>query len=806
MNLPPNVKNTRFLTDNFAKHRPALTFVGFDNGDDNSHGLGVKQVIERAKESKSLENFIIRHLVNRAAAEMWHRERAEQPNVSKTHVVNHNSSIVQARAFAALFSLVLTENKMILPGVKFLSPVKALEELMECLTADPGTFPLYAHEIDSGKDRVKWTKSLMNMSRALDLYLALENAVQHYEEDESLLLTEMLKEKNLVRLEKGLGEVLDVVDSDFGIGSYISGNWSLKMWESAAYACLCTQKTSKTNQDRLGEWFGRGLRRAGPGNLKDKRRYWTFMTTRKVGEAFKDGQRTWAEGPYYMHFAMQDTIPFWHAMRAQGFLRYKPFGVNYSDPFNSDWFINPLEWLADIATPEGGTPPFDDGNRKEMSYVHMMTWDGEYGDEKVSRKMNSIYRTLTDAGEDGIPRHLHHIDTDLLLVQLVMPKTMDVTPLAPEIGNRSPLDLQDEQLITRRNVKGSTHYVCLHGEGSSDTIQRGEGHEQPDQLQLLYYIDDKSLIMDAGYDRGHVFKNSSWNRYTDHNVMAFDDGDSGMKAPHKTLKKVSHATVDYLYFDEATRDNLAIMKGHTVLKWRKSKRVFKSGHKHETNGHYTRTLLFINDGEAPYLIDVNQVRKERKRGSSPGLQMRYHINAPVSNLRAPWNTWGVTTELDCSMYFQGVEFEKTKGRVEFDDQDVRERFGKTTTIKRFTYFGPKADAMTTVGIFTAIPEVAKTAPVPQVAYNRSKALTHQIWRWENLSKDIVDIIFVRSQINEEKYEEVVEFDIQLPTDSVKFVCRGRQDVGFARCKIVNGKWEVLDDYLYGMDLLKELVA
>ena len=806
MNLPPNVKNTRFLTDNFAKHRPALTFTGFDNQGDNAHGLGIKQVIERAEDNKSLENFIIRNLVSRAAAEMWPRQRADQPNVSRTHVVNHNSSIVQARAFAALFSLVLTQNKMLLPNVKFLSPQKAVEELMECFKADPGTFPLFANEIESGQDRVKWTKSLMNMSRAIDLYLALENAVQHYEGDESVLLSEADKEALLIRLEKGIGEVLDIVDSEFGIGSYISGNWSLKMWVSAAYACLCSQKTSKTNQKLLGEWFGRGLRRAAPGNLKDKRHYWTYMTTREVGETFQDGQRTWAEGPYYMHFALQDTIPFWHAMRAQGFLRHKPFRVNISDPFNSEWFINPLEWLADIATPEGGTPPFDDGNRKEMTYVHMMTWDGEYGDEKVAQKMNTIYRTLTGAGDDGIPKHLNHIDTDVLLVQLVMPKTMGVTPLAPEIGNKAPLDLQDEQLIVRREAKGHTHYIALHGEGSSDTIQRGEGHEQPDQLQLLYYIGDHSLIMDAGYDRGHVIKNSSWNRYTDHNVMAFDDGDSGMKAPHRTLKKVSHTTVDYLYFDEFTRDTLAVMKGHTVLKWRKSKRLFRKGHKHETNGHYGRTLLFVNDGEAPYLIDVNQVRNERKRGSSPGLQMRYHVDAAASHGRDAWYDWGITDELTCSLYFQGVEFDKSKGRVVFDDQEVRERFGKNETIKRLTYFGPKAGAMTTVGVFSAIPDLSKTAPEPQVPYTGSKALTHQIWRWENVSKDTIDVIFVRSQIDEERYEDVVEFEIKLPADSVKFVCRSRQDVGFARCQIVNGKWEVLEDYLYGLDVLRDMIA
>ena len=435
-----------------------------------------------------------------------------------------------------------------------------------------------------------------------------------------------------------------------------------------------------------------------------------------------------------------------------------------------------------------------------------MTWGEEYGNATVSRKMNAIYRTLTDAGEDGIPKHLKHIDTDLLLVQLVMPKTMEEITPAPEVGNRNPLDLQEEQLIVRREARGQTHYVCLHGEGSSDTIERGEGHEQPDQLQLLYYVGDKSLVMDAGYDRGHVIKNSSWNRYTDHNVMAFDDGDSGMKAPHKMLKTVSHTTVDYLFFDEFTRDALAVMRGHTVLKWRKGKRFLRKGHKHETDGHYTRTVLFVNDGDAPYLVDVNQIRKDQRRGSSPGFQMRYHVDSAVCTERAPWRSWGVTEDMDCAMYFQGVEYDQKKGRVVVDDQDVRERFGKTETIKRFTYYGPEEGAFTTLGIFTSFPETAKTAPEPLVAYNASTPLTHQIWRWENVARDRVDVIFVRSQLDEQKYEEVVEFDIQLPAQKMKFVCRSRQDVGFARCQVVDGTWEILDDYLYGLEVVRELVA
>ena len=806
MNIPANSKNTRFNEDLFARFRPALTFVGFDAGDEISHGLGVKQVIERGLVEESIENFLIRQITDRAKSELWPRSKSKEANISRTHLVNHNSSVIQSRCFVALISLVMTQNQLRFQNLDLPTPMDALDAALESFRAKQADFPLFAHEVESGQDRVKWTKSLMNMSRGVDLYLALENAFDHYGMDANRLLNQEEKEAILGRLEKGIGEVLDVVDSKLGIGSYISGNWSLKMWIAAAYASLATQKISTSNVNLLTTWFGRALRRASPGNLNDKRRYWTYMTTKKVGESLQDGQRTWAEGPYYMHFALQDVIPFWHAIRAQGYLHMPEHNVHTADPFNSAWFLNPLEWLADIVTPEGGTPPFDDGNRKEMSYVYMLTWAREYGDERVSSKMNDIYQTLTRANSKGIPTTMSNLDPDMLLVQLAIPQTSATTPPADEVGNRSPLDLQEEQLIVRRDVQDNTHYICLHGEGSSDTIERGEGHEQPDQLQLLYYIGEHSLLMDAGYDRGHVFENSSWNRYTDHNVMAFDSGDSGMKAPHKTLKTVSHAITDTLYLDEGTNKNLAILKGRTVLKWRRDKRFFRKGYKHQTDGHYTRTVLFINDESDAYLVDINQVKNDRRRGSLPGLQMRYHINAPQSDEQAAWKKWRITDGLQCAMYFQGVEYSTDRGKVVLDDTEVRERFKQTNTIKRFTYFPPKEEAATSLGILTASAERTSTNPTPQIEYNKNKALTHQVWRWDHLNKDIIDIIFARSPIDQDRYEEAVVFQIDLPSGPIQFLSHGRQDVGFARCHKVGSTWKVNPDYLYALEPMEVLVV
>ena len=176
--------------------------------------------------------------------------------------------------------------------------------------------------------------------------------------------------------------------------------------------------------------------------------------------------------------------------------------------------------LLILPHPRGLRLRFDDGNRRLMFNANIMTWSQSYGRIDISAKMSWIFQQVT-AAQNGIPKDWKAVNTDLLLMQLAIPKTNQLQEPETEIGNASILERHEEQLIIRRKIAGKQHYVCLHGETDRVTIERGEGHEQPDQLQLLYYIDDRSIIMDAGYDRGFILKNSSWNTYSDHNVMAY---------------------------------------------------------------------------------------------------------------------------------------------------------------------------------------------------------------------------------------------------------------------------------------------
>ncbi|MFK7845401.1 MAG: hypothetical protein AB8G77_08875 [Rhodothermales bacterium] len=802
IDVPPNKPNTRFFEDAFARSRPALTFAGFDNGGDHQFGYGLKQVIERGLNVDSVEHQIIQFLLDRATLDPSVKDSQEAN--AKTFAVNRNSQVFSARCFIALLTLILEENKQSLPGIELISHQSSMEMLRASLLTDTRAHPLYANEILSGPDRVKWTTSLANMARGLDLYLALENAYAHYNKDDSSLLTAEEKAESLARHITAISETLDFVDSNVGIGALISGNWSLKMWAAAAYACLGAQYRNEAELRQLFVWFGRGLRRSGPGDTSEKRRYWTYMSSKEVGGEIKAGQRTWAEGPYYLHFTLQDVIPLWHAVRSQGYLNAPEHDVNFTDPFHSSWFMAPIDWLADVTTPDGETPPFDDGNRRPMFNANLMTWSPQYGDGPIGEKMNWVFQKITEARKG--PICWKKCNTDAMLVQLAIPKTEKVLPPASVAGNRSIVARDEEQLIIRRTINGKNHFICLHGETDIASIIRGEGHEQPDQLQLLYYLDHKSLIMDAGYDRGFVSKNSTWNRYTDHNVMSYTEGDSGMESPSRLTKRVSHEPVDFLYIDESSNEHIYILTGQTRLKWRKGKQLSLRGYKHEANGQYKRTVLFIADEHLPYLIDINQVKNDVLRGDTPSLNMRYHVESnDYHHEENHWHTWLAGDDPNVYLYFDCVEHNDAGELIQMEEVEVEERFRSKEKITRFTCEGKAKDTFTTVGIFRADHTTPASLPasLPPVESAISTSEAYSIWRWDNKESDSVDVLFVRALSKEAAKVHAIQFDINLDNQIISFVCNSAQEVGFARCKETAGKWHVEAHYLYGLEVLPE---
>jgi len=183
-----------------------------------------------------------------------------------------------------------------------------------------------------------------------------------------------------------------------------------------------------------------------------------------------------------------------------------------------------------------------------------MRWTAGYGDDTLGRKMAWV----ADATERG-----WGVKSDLLLFEMAIPRHAAGAGVPPSatVGNTEAAQTgQDgeQQLVLRREAVSSDgsalHYVLLNGE-SGDAIRRGEGHEQADQMQLLYYIDDVSYLLDSGYDNASGLSNSTWNHYADHNVMTMElhrgNGEGGVKEPRVRFDKLrivsNHQGVSALY-------------------------------------------------------------------------------------------------------------------------------------------------------------------------------------------------------------------------------------------------------------------
>ena len=197
--LPNATPNQRFYADQFEVVRPALTLRDFDSPTPLgglSYGYGLKQVLEEAyagiDDPEDLVSPVYIEIIRTSNAEL---EDPQNPPLGKgaRTVINDNSAVTQSRAFVALATYVLEENGytaddyQITPGppdptseLYVPSHAEALAKLKAALLSPPGG-DLFADDGDPyGSDRVKWTRSFANLARAVDLYLALENAYNHY--------------------------------------------------------------------------------------------------------------------------------------------------------------------------------------------------------------------------------------------------------------------------------------------------------------------------------------------------------------------------------------------------------------------------------------------------------------------------------------------------------------------------------------------------------------------------------------------------------------------------------------------------
>lgn len=462
-----------------------------------------------------------------------------------------------------------------------------------------------------------------------------------------------------------LKEHMDALEAKlfFPIGTAItessqSGNWPLKVRLALGYAALGQQVFTPPPEEPFAaplqepllvalfvNWLDLAYKNAGDQASADRSKRWSYQTS--------NGKPYWAEGAYYLHLSLSEVIPFWHAIRANGMLSWN--GHTVTDPFNSAWFTTPMSWLADTVTPEGRILPLDDGNRAAMQHTNMLRWAGTYGNQSLGEKFAWIQ-------ERPINNSFANLNIYTRLVEIAMPRTETVqAPVADLVTG-----VDNQQLLIRRpDGQGQIHYLVLNGE-TGDAQERGEGHEQGDQLQLLYHIDGTSYVLDSGYDNADFPLNSTWNKYNDHNVMqGYMPGpgtlplaaDGGVWPPYLGCDIPPSSLPEWLDYPSylfelgdlvgclfsfkgvhsehlqpvdqlsasVSEGNLDIFSGQIGL---------EGALLHGPMGRfadYKRTTIMVNDPDKPYVIDLNAAWHDDTMPIANGygyeFDMKYHVNS-----------------------------------------------------------------------------------------------------------------------------------------------------------------------------------
>ena len=639
--LPPWETNDRYGHPTRIKH-PSLSLNGFDCGSNCDIGYGLKQVLEkvyRPVPDTTVKSVFI-SMVDLANS-------ALRPGNSRDEVAK-NTQIMQARGFVALAAYVLENNDYTPTDLNpaLLSAEQAVSRFYTALLDSE------RWEIDSSlnDDIVKWATPLTNVARAIDFYLALENAYKHY--DPAIYYREMIflpaantlflrnvKSRvmsaysgmidDLEDLKEVLPESLVNLGENLGIKItryYIEpGNASLKAQVAIGYAKLTSQgivRDSETQHKVVSisdgdDYISRAFTAAGGEAINNNRfRYWRYQSD--------DGKYFWAEGPYYFHLALSQIIPFWHTARINGLLNNTALHPHtFADPFgrdqmrNQSWFLNPLEWLADISTPDGKTPPLDDGHKRSMYNTGILRWSSDYGDNIVGEKFAGVIGAIEAVGG-------HSLSASLYPVAIAIPRRSVSNSTLPDgiIGN--PVNKKTaggegrQEVVVRRTIDNKQHYLLLNGESDDATI-RGEGHEQADQMQLLYYVDDISYLVDSGYDSplftGASWYHSTWNNYLDHNVMTMEpdtdsyyNNDGGIKAPDVSRFRVHiqaiHQNVHEIYYQVHGKIDLL----SASIDLRASNGPADDDPTTKMADYY-RNVLFIRDATHPYIVDINAVNR-----------------------------------------------------------------------------------------------------------------------------------------------------------------------------------------------------
>ncbi|HKI46472.1 MAG TPA: hypothetical protein VKA08_14180, partial [Balneolales bacterium] len=795
-NVPHDTINTRFYTDHFLVKRPGLSINGFDNGGNDSHGFGLKQILNILYNGSggSYDDSLEINTYDKIVLDS--RPDIINPNGNYGRI-NTNSQYLQSRAFVALARYILFKNgitRQVTDTVTAFDYTTAITRLHDALL-EPASWYLAT---TTGEDEVKMTRSVENYARAVDLYLALENAYKYYNHittddfDAPELLDKSQKKQVLYNLVVAMHSLDHYLYNNlfYGVGEYEAeaGNRPMKMFVAVGYGALCMPDTiynvligsghGVTDSTTIGpsnfdKFLSDVFRSAGaPSYDNNSIYYWGYQTD--------NGRRFWAEGPYYFEYALMDVIPFWHAIRLNNYLNYEGYGI--PDPFDqnnatngsSRWMINPINWLADLATPDGELPPLDDSNKRSIRYAKMLRWAPIYGNAETGEKYAWIDNKVKNYNLDG--------DPTADLVELAIPRIKYTSGIAPPTTVSGTYQVNgssynEQQVVLREKEGNKTHYLMLNGE-HGDAITRGEGHEQPDQLQFLYYVDGKSYLMDCGYNKTTSKLNSKWNEYKWHNVMALDyykynkdvlgyvtyDNQGGLDSPNVSTnrKESSHNEVGNLNLTKLHNGNIVHLTGFVYL---------------ATEGAYqtaniARNILYINDTK-PYVIDLNYIHSD---DGLKGYMMQYYGHGSTLWFEGPgWTSWGggSTSDDRLFIYCGAVEFDvNSSPYFSHDTLSVLERDGinggkypELINKIKLTSYGDNHD-FNTVAFLRVDNQPPDYAPHVVNDYNYNTENPFQVWYYQR-DANTIDVLAMGSDVDGYGFPLNVNFDFDVIKDGTR---------------------------------------
>jgi len=779
--IPPNEPNTRFTDDlPLISMRPGLSIAGFSNA--GKSGLGLAQILNKSAASESSSTYqLVTEILDKAKEPISLNPETDQ--------VEYTTNILQYMAFEALTSVVLEQNGInseeanTAYGLNIREHSSIMTALINALTTltkndklvrkIPGNEPF--------DDYLNAIRSYSNTARALDLYLAIENAYQHYSLEGSFLLNEQEKIGLMNRFRadidilfnEGLkreyiaGDLFSVTEDNLE-----AGNRPLKGYLALAYASMSAQTTMQDEQDVLDGYITTTRRIASEPSDDQRELYWMYQTA--------NGSRFWAEGPFYFDFVLKDAIMFWHAIRINEDLD------NSFDPFFNDWFLNPVRWLADLSTPDGSLPPLDDSNKRPIQSANLLRWNDEYGDSDIGNRFSTILgRVSENHGET-------FTEDQFYLVEAAIPINDNG---GSEIGSQT--NPAEQQLVLRHTDRSNRqHYLTFVGE-KGEAITSGEGHEQPDQLQLLYYLNEYSFLVDGGYDSGNPQTNSTWNGYLYTNTMQYNasniqttfdfvdyQNEGGLESPFASIaeaRKVSeHDNADINYQHPAP--SVELMTGHVELNFNSP-----AG----SSSIYNRNILFVK-GENPYLVDINDITAVSGRND---FVMRYYGNSNQTSTDNDWFFWDFSDQSFTSPthrlflftvplsgnYFEEnetVQIQEAQNRINGEKQPY-------PVIRKSYLSEQENDRFATASILKIVENTPTSGPEFVSNTGGLSYFTYQ------LDSETIDLFVFAADTLENERPLTIQSG---PLNESEIFLRANQHIGFSRFRMDNNLWSQDSDF------------